>query len=408
MVISRRAILAQATLAAAGGPVWTAAPATATGRPRVEDSLRAAIRRLHESPHGPPAVVVAIGRGPGTSLYTAGVPQLGARRDPRAGDRMRVASVAKAFSGATALSLVSSGRLSLDTTVGRTARGMPREWSAVTLRQLLGHTSGIPDFSGTTEFRDTLVADLHDPPPPQELLSYATDPDLLFRPGSRYEYSNSDNILVALMCEAATGRRYEDVLRQRVLQPLGLRDTSLPRGPDLPEPALHGYDTTVAGPPEDVTSAVAAGWSWASGGMVSAPADLVRFIRGYVGGDLIDHKTRDARFRSARVAPNPPARARTQPAWPSSATTPATAASTATPATPSATPSFTAATPDGRGGVAVSITAQITRRPGRRCSGSCGRSSSWPSECCWRIGNGRTRAGRVFAAGRPVGGTAAR
>ncbi|MET7997518.1 serine hydrolase domain-containing protein [Amycolatopsis sp. NPDC005232] len=360
MVMSRRAILAQATFAAAGGLVWTAAPATATGRPRVEDSLRSAIRRLHESPHGPPAVVVAIGRGSGTSLYTAGVPRLGAHRSPRADHRMRVASVAKAFSGATALSLVSSGRLSLDTTVGRTVRGMPREWSAATVRQLLGHTSGIPDFSGTNVFRDALVANLHDPPPPRELLSYAPDPDLLFRPGSRYAYSNSDNILVALMCEAVTGRRYEDVLRQRVLQPLGLGDTSLPRGPDLPEPALHGYDTTVAGPPEDVTTTVAAGWSWASGGVVSTPADLARFIRGYVGGALIDRKTRDAQLQFRRGGSEPPG--------------PGTnAAGLAlfrydtrygrvyghTGNTLGYT-QFTAATPDGRGGIAVSITAQIT------------------------------------------------
>ncbi|WP_255638034.1 serine hydrolase [Amycolatopsis sp. DSM 110486] len=364
MVMSRRAILAQATFAAAGGLVWTAAPATATGRPRVEDSLRAAIRRLHESPHGPPAVVVAIGRGSGTSLYTAGVPRLGTHRSPRADHRMRVASVAKAFSGATALSLVSSGGLSLDTTVGRTVRGMPREWSAVTVRQLLGHTSGIPDFSDATEFRDALVASLRDPPPPRELLSYTTDPELLFRPGSRYAYSNSDNILVALMCESVTGRRYEDVLRQRVLQPLGLGDTSLPRGPDLPEPALHGYDTTVAGPPEDVTTTVAAGWSWASGGVVSTPADLVRFIRGYVGGALIDRKTRDAQLRFLAGGSEPPG--------------PGTnAAGLAlfrydtrygrvyghTGNTLGYT-QFTAATPDGRGGVAVSITAQITPTSG--------------------------------------------
>ncbi|MEU4671394.1 serine hydrolase [Amycolatopsis sp. NPDC023774] len=110
MVMSRRAIRAQATLAAPGRLVWTAAPATATGRPRVEDSLRAATRRLDESAHGPPAVVVAIGRGSGTRLYTAGVPRLGARRSLRADDRMRMASVAKALGGATALALVSSGR----------------------------------------------------------------------------------------------------------------------------------------------------------------------------------------------------------------------------------------------------------------------------------------------------------
>ncbi|WP_326835841.1 serine hydrolase domain-containing protein [Amycolatopsis rhabdoformis] len=364
MVLSRRAILTQATFAAAGGLVWTAAPAAATGRPRLEDSLRAAMRRLQQSPDGPPAVVVAIGRGGGSSLYTAGVSQLGTHRAPRAGDHMRVASVAKAFSGATALSLVSSGRLSLDTTVGRAVRGMPREWSAVTLRQLLGHTSGIPDFSGTDAFRDALLPHLLDPPPPRKLLSYATDPALAFRPGSAYAYSNSDNILVALMCESATGRRYEDVLRQRVLQPMGLGETSLPRGADLPGPVLHGYDTLGPGVPEDVTNLIAAGWSWASGGVVSTPGDLVRFIRAYVRGAVTDHRTREAQFRFRPGGSEPPG-----PGVNSAGLalfrydtrygrvyghTGNTAGYT----------QFAAATPDGRAGVAVSITAQITPTTG--------------------------------------------
>ncbi|MGW4486249.1 serine hydrolase domain-containing protein [Amycolatopsis sp. NPDC004368] len=369
MVMSRRAILSQATLAAAGGLGWAAGPAAATGRPRVQDSLRAAIRRLHESPHGPPAVVVAISRGTGIFSYTAGVSRLGARREPHPGDRMRVASVAKAFSGATALSLVSSGRLSLDTTVGRGVRGVPREWSAVTLRHLLGHTSGIPDFSGTDAFRDALIPHLLDPPPPRELLSFATDPALEFRPGTRYAYSNSDNVLVALMCESATGRRYEDVLRQRVLEPMGLRDTSLPRGADLAEPALHGYGTTGPGRPEDVTSQIAAGWSWASGGVVSTPADLVRFIRAYVGGAVSDRQAREAQFRFRPGGSEPPG-----PGTNSAGLalfrydtrygrvyghTGNTAGYT----------QFTAATPDGRAGVAVSITAQITPTTGPQLFG---------------------------------------
>lgn len=202
-MMSRRAVLASATMAAAGGLMGAAPAAMAGGRPRVDDEWRGAVRRLHDSPDEP-AVVVAVGRGAELTVYTAGSSQLGTRRTPRTEDHMRVASVAKAFSGAAVLALVSSGRLSLDATIGRTVRGLPRQFSDVTLRQLLGHTSGIPDFSGTGEFRDTVVANLLNPPPPRELPSFVADADLAFRPGSRYEYSNSDNIVVGLMCEAVT------------------------------------------------------------------------------------------------------------------------------------------------------------------------------------------------------------
>ena len=70
----------------------------------------------------------------------------------RVNDHMRIASVAKAFSGATALSLVSKGDLSLDDTIGQHLPDLPDAWSDVTLRQLLGHTSGLPDFSKSADF----------------------------------------------------------------------------------------------------------------------------------------------------------------------------------------------------------------------------------------------------------------
>jgi D-alanyl-D-alanine carboxypeptidase len=114
---------------------------------------------------------------------------------------------------------------------------------------------------------------------------------LLFDSGSKYRYSNSDNIAVALMVEAATGRSYEGQLQKQVYGPLGLRKTTLPAGPNLREPYIHGYDLSES-PPEDGSELLAAGWAWASGGIVSTPADLNTFIRAYVRGDLFDLRTR--------------------------------------------------------------------------------------------------------------------
>jgi hypothetical protein len=68
----------------------------------------------------------------------------------------------------------------------------------------------------------------------------------------------------------------------------------LPVGPELTKPFIHGYDIPEdpSEEPEDVSELAAAGWAWASGGVVSTPADLNAFIRGYVGGDLFDLQTR--------------------------------------------------------------------------------------------------------------------
>jgi D-alanyl-D-alanine carboxypeptidase len=94
------------------------------------------------------------------------------------------------------------------------------------------------------------------------------------------------------MIEAATGKPYGDSLRELVLEPLQLSSTSLPQSTEIASPTFRGYDLDEANTFVDVTTLIAAGWAWASGGVVSTPADLNAFIRGYVGGDLFDAETR--------------------------------------------------------------------------------------------------------------------
>jgi D-alanyl-D-alanine carboxypeptidase len=270
---------------------------TATAAKGPDAALDRALKELVAMEGGPPGVIAVVQRGQDREVHTFGVANLENERRMKVDDRMRIASAAKAFSGAVALSLVSKGALSLDDTIGQRLSGLPdlpRAWHKVTLRQLLNHTSGLPDFSGSDAFREAFVASLTQAPPPEDLLAYAYELNNgkpLFVPGTQYRYSNSDNIAVALMVEAATGKTYEDQLRKQVSAPLGLRKTSLPSGPGLREPFIHGYDLSER-PPEDVSELVAAGWAWASGGIVSTPADLNTFIRGYVKGQLYDLETR--------------------------------------------------------------------------------------------------------------------
>jgi D-alanyl-D-alanine carboxypeptidase len=254
--------------------------------------LRQAIAELVAMPGGPPGVAVVVQVGSSRSFYAGGVARLGGRA-PRIGEHMRVASVAKAFSGATALVLVSKGLLRLRDTIGRWLPYLPAPWHRVTLRQLLEHTSGIADFSDSKKFLAAVRRSPRTPPRPRRLLSYARS-KLEFPPGSRYHYSNSDNIAVALMIQAATGRSYARMLHRAVLKPLGLSHTSLPVGAHLDRPFIHGYalDRKTGTPKDDVTHVLAAGWAWASGGIVSTPADLNKFIRGYVSGRLISAKLR--------------------------------------------------------------------------------------------------------------------
>jgi D-alanyl-D-alanine carboxypeptidase len=271
--------------------------AAAVPAPRADRALDSALARLVEGRGGPPGAISMIHRGRRTVAHSAGIGVVRPERVWRPTDHMRIASVAKTFSGAVTLSLVRSGDMDLDDTVGELLPGQPAAWSQITLRQVLGHTSGLPDFSGTDAFLRAFSQDLMRRFTPLELLAYAAPEPLDFTPGTRYHYSNTDNIAAALMAEAATGKSYERLLRERVYRPLGMHNTSLPQGSRLPRPFAHGYAPDPPGPLEDLSEAYAASGLWASGGIVSTPLDLTRFVRGYVGGRLFGGNVQRAQRR---------------------------------------------------------------------------------------------------------------
>lgn len=258
--------------------------------------LHEALQAIVAKPDGPPGAVVVIQRGATLDVYKAGVADRETGAPIDIDDHMRLASVSKAFSGAAALAVVAEGTMTLDDTIGQWRPDLPASWASVTLRQLLAHTSGIDNFSAEDSFRQALFASLPVAPPPRELLSFTGDAPPAFPPGTRYRYSNSDNIIVGLMIESATGEPYAEVLATRVYGRLGLAATTLPSGPEIATPFLHGYDINPPAQPEDVSAFFAAGWAWASGGVVSTPSDVTRFVRGYVSGKITDAATRAAQF----------------------------------------------------------------------------------------------------------------
>lgn len=284
----RRAVVAALAAASLAGLMTGPAHAGGDGgdgpHGPVDPTLRRKLQALVDTPGGPPGAIAVLTANGRSEVYRAGTSQLGTGRPPRTTDHMRIASVAKAFSGSVALQLAERGALGLDDTIGRRLPRLPAAWHRVTLRQLLNHTSGLPDYTEAPAFIAELTADPRRRFDSRRLLDYVAGDPLRFRPGSAYHYSNSDNIAVALMAEAATGQRYEKLLAELVYRPLGLRDTSLPPGYRLPEPYLHGYAVDPPDAPEDVSTALGTSGIWASGGIVSTPRDLGGFIRGYAGG----------------------------------------------------------------------------------------------------------------------------
>jgi D-alanyl-D-alanine carboxypeptidase len=257
-----------------------AAPASAA--PTVA-TVQRGLEALTEAPGGPPGAIATIYRDGRMTVLRAGRANVKHRGAPRASDHMRIASVTKAFSGALALNLVRAGRLGLDDTIGQRLGGMPPAWSSVTVRQLLNHTSGLPDYSKSQSFGEQLTNDPKGVVAPQTVIDWVRAEPLQFAPGTSYEYSNTDNIVVGLIVEAVTGQPYGRSLKTTIFGPAKLRQTSFPTTAALPTPFIHGYLVDPGAKPEDVSTFLSPSGAWASGAIVSTPEDLNAFIRSYLG-----------------------------------------------------------------------------------------------------------------------------
>lgn len=157
----------------------------------------------------------------------------------------KIASVTKIFIGTLIMKLVEEGKMKLDEPA---ANYLKKDYSKkvaninqVTLRQLLNHTSGIPDLIIQNNF---YLAVLNDPAKDwhsEELLKFVYGLDPLFAPGTRVEYSNTNLLLAVMAIEGATGRDHAELLREKVLQPLGLQNTYYYWHESLPKFVVQGY-----------------------------------------------------------------------------------------------------------------------------------------------------------------------
>jgi D-alanyl-D-alanine carboxypeptidase len=177
----------------------------------------------------------------------------------------------------------------------------------VTVRDLLNHTSGLPDYTRSEGFRVQAMTNPRGYVSPMQIIGWVREHALTFTPGSRYEYSNTDNIVVALIAQRVTGRSFGRLLSTIVFRPAGLRQTTFPtRRITLPTPFMHGYDVEPGKPPQDVTTLLSPSGAWASGAIVSAPTDLGAFIRAELGGRFFGPAQRRAQMRFVAGASSPP------------------------------------------------------------------------------------------------------
>lgn len=290
-------------LAAAIVALLAAAPA---GAADTERALNRGLDEIMETPGAPPGLGVLIQRGNKTEYLRRGVADVDTGARFRKRSHYRIASMAKAVNGAVVLGLASDRKLRLRDRIDRWLGGVLPLAGDATLAQALQHTAGLPDYIRQQPFVDELIADPAQYMTPRELLGYVKDKPLEFEPGSEYGYSDTDNIAAGLAAEQASGRSYESLLRRYVYRPAGMRRTSLPRTIKMPAPYIHGYEVERNKPPEDVSEFINPALAWASGGIVSTAADMNRFIRAYVGGDLFSRRIARSQDDFVKGSSSPP------------------------------------------------------------------------------------------------------
>jgi D-alanyl-D-alanine carboxypeptidase len=215
-------------------------------------------------------------------------------------DAFRAASVTKAVTAATVVRLASRERWALDDPVAawlpadvvaslERLRGLPGV-TALTIRHLLGHTSGLPCYFFDQQFQARVKVEPDRVWQPNDLVGAAVDTgQLMFPPGSNFSYGDTGYVVLGLAIESLTGGSLTEAYRSLIFDPLEMGDTYLEwrekaRGPEL----SHHYDGDA-----DLRGANIS-YDWAGGGLVTTAGDLIRFLRGLFGHRLFEAPWLDA------------------------------------------------------------------------------------------------------------------
>ncbi len=237
---------------------------------------------------GVPAVTMAVdapGRPP--VIIAAGTAERGGGAALTVNAPFRVASITKLFVATVVLQLVQEGRIGLDDALARHVTGYPGA-DGITVRQLLSHTSGVPDYGLADGFGRQLLADRERRWRTDEVLALVAGARPDFPPGTDHRYSNTGYVLLGQVIDAVTGSTWAAEIRRRIIEPLHLRHTFIAGAEPVPGGVLPGYfDADNDGDQENVET----GGPWPSlettegpaGAIISTAPDLAAF------GDALFH-----------------------------------------------------------------------------------------------------------------------
>jgi D-alanyl-D-alanine carboxypeptidase len=218
----------------------------------------------------------------------------------------RIGSITKTFTITAVLQLVDQGKVGLDEPISKYVAGVP-EGDQITIRELARMQSGLFDYLNDEGFQNSVVADPHHEWTSDQLLQIAFQHPLVFRPGTSFQYTNTNTVLLGVVVQTVTGQPVASYIKQHVLKPLQLDHTAFPSsGDQFPNPHAQGYaEVPGESQPADVTDWNIS-WADAAGAMYSNLNDMRIWARALAMGTLLAPTTQAERLETVPY-PNEPA-----------------------------------------------------------------------------------------------------
>lgn len=284
---------------AAATPAATQSPsATSVGTSTLQKDAHDLLRL------GTPGVLAEVDTPDGQTQVRAGYGNVAAHTPVPWNPRFRIASFTKTFVATVMLQLVAEHRVSLadtvDTWLPGLVRGHGNDGRAITVHELLQQTSGLSEF--LQEYPDLFTergfqAHRYDTVTQVQAVKAAMKLPPVFKPGTKWSYSNTNYVLAGLIIQRATGHTWRYEVQHRIVAPLGLRDTYTPDTyPLIPGPHAIGYerfprpgspaDKPVFGKAIDATD-LNPSWASSAGAIISTPEDTNRFLQALIRGKLL-------------------------------------------------------------------------------------------------------------------------
>jgi len=210
-----------------------------------------------------------------------------------AGTCFIIASVSKQFTAAAVMLLRLEGKLEYDEPISRFFPGFPSWKDRITIRHMLTHTSGIPDYL-TSEFWDEATGgDFTLDDVLQRICGYEA---LEFTPGAHFSYSNSGYVILGRIVEVASGKTFSAFMRDRIFRPLGMRDTLVgERSTHYPGQAV-GYFRREGSEEFGRAPYNLSVVGWADGNIISTVGDLYRWDQALYGEEVLPHSMLNEAF----------------------------------------------------------------------------------------------------------------